>query len=162
MRDDVEKLITSAARALRNQANAVEAALERRIAETDECLHSLEDHLNQTERLMSELRLAIANHGIPLRVAHTRLDTRLQRPGVECCRDEPQHGLLNEVRRVEDTLSALRTRHAEAECSLAELVRVRERLEHNIRIERHSLTVDRGRCRELRLAFPSTVHLTGY
>jgi hypothetical protein len=63
--------------------------------------------ISETERLMSELRLEIANHGVPLRVAHTRLETRLQRPGVECCRDTPQYGSVHVTTATDNTFVLL-------------------------------------------------------
>lgn len=33
----------------------------------------------------------------PMKVAHTRLENRTQRPNVELCRDKPQYGLVEEI-----------------------------------------------------------------
>lgn len=32
-----------------------------------------------------------------MKVAHTRLENRTQRPNVELCRDKPQYGLVEEI-----------------------------------------------------------------
>lgn len=60
-----------------------------------------------TEIQIEKLQVAIQNMDYPMKVSHTRLHNRLQRPRVESCRDESQFALVGEVKSVQDSISAL-------------------------------------------------------
>lgn len=38
-----------------------------------------------------------------MKVAHTRLENRTQRPNVELCRDTPQYGMVEEVAEIAES-----------------------------------------------------------
>ncbi|XP_046408868.1 tektin-4 [Ischnura elegans] len=165
----IDVLLTDASRDLRTQKDAVDVALADRINETELCRKQLEDHLQETlrkigdmERLSADLRKCIRNHDYPLKVAQTRLHNRLGRPNVESCRDKPQYGLIDEVKKIEDSLTALRARLQNSEDTLTELKAVRARLENQILVKRKTLSIDKGRCQIIRSHYPSTAELTGY
>ncbi|KAF3834301.1 hypothetical protein F7725_025505 [Dissostichus mawsoni] len=50
-----------------------------------------------------------------LKLAHTRLENRTNRPGMDLCRDEVQYGLVNEVHQLEATIMALKQKLSEAQ-----------------------------------------------
>lgn len=56
------------------------------------------------------LENALLNKTNALKLAETRLENRLQRPGAECCRDEAAFGLENEVTQLRATRSNLRAK----------------------------------------------------
>ena len=60
-----------------------------------------------TEIQIEKLQVSIQNMDYPMKVSHTRLDNRLQRPRVESCRDESQFALVGEVKSIQDSISAL-------------------------------------------------------
>lgn len=104
---------------MREQADRVEEAFSRRVAETEEATRNLEAELKQVLNfsvLMSQFGFPIApffvqtvheiasmesnivdlNQALwekqaPTKVAETRLGNRHGRPNIELCRDEPAH-----------------------------------------------------------------------
>ena len=85
--------------------------LEGQLAET------LRQLIDQEENIKN-LRKAIEDKVIPMKLAQTRLDARAQRPNVELTRDAPQFRLLKEVDELNEQLERLRRRLAESESSL--------------------------------------------
>lgn len=81
---------------MRDQADRVEDAICRRVAETEEAMKNLQIELKETVEEIAGMETAIAGlkeahweKQRPLKVAQTRLANRHQRPNVEMCRDEP-------------------------------------------------------------------------
>lgn len=54
---------------------------------------------------ISQLKAAIDEKLAPLKVAHTRLAQRSQRPNIELTRDPAQYQLVNEVKLIEASIS---------------------------------------------------------
>ncbi|CAB3388439.1 Hypothetical predicted protein, partial [Cloeon dipterum] len=131
LRSRIDEALTAAARRLRTQADAVDDALERRVAQVEHSRVALENQIDQVvrgvvemERLQTDLRRAGFNNGLPLRVAQQRLQTRKARPQpAENCTDLPQSGLLAEVAGSEGAAQQLEAAEAAAEARLAELLR---------------------------------------
>ena len=104
---------------MREQADRVEEAFSRRVAETEEAMRNLEVELKQVrnrkfaatfgividfsnyfqtveeitrmESNIVDLNRALWEKQAPLKVAETRLGNRHGRPNIELCRDEPAH-----------------------------------------------------------------------
>jgi tektin-2 len=53
------------------------------------------------------LEKALRDKDPVLKLAHTRLENRTYRPGMDLVRDEVQYGLVNEVKNIEATMKAL-------------------------------------------------------
>lgn len=70
--------------------------------------------------------------------------------------------LVDEVRSISESVSALKAQLQQAEKSLCGLLKARGDLEREIIVKRKSLQIDRDRCQEIRSHYPSTVALTGY
>jgi tektin-4 len=70
--------------------------------------------------------------------------------------------LVDEVKAIAESVSALKAQLQQAEESLRGLLKARDALEREIIVKRKTLYVDRDRCREIRSRYPSTVALTGY
>ncbi|KAG8223640.1 hypothetical protein J437_LFUL009081 [Ladona fulva] len=165
----IDSLLTDASRDLRAQKDAVDVALADRIKETELCRKNLEDNLQEVlkrigemERLISNLRRDIRNQDDPLKVAQTRLHYRLDRPNVESCRDQSQYGLIDEVKSIGESVSALKGQLQMEEKSLKDLLSIRTRLEQQILVKRRTLSIDKARCQDIRSHYPSSVQLTGY
>ncbi|KAG8326340.1 hypothetical protein J6590_044327 [Homalodisca vitripennis] len=92
-------ILSDCVKDLREQADRVDRALARRVAETDLCRQALENELlvvvrriADTEKLIGELKATIRAMDAPMKKAQTRLDNRLHRPRIENCRDKSQFG----------------------------------------------------------------------
>lgn len=97
-----------------------------------------------------------------MKVAQTRLDNRNQyRPHVENCRDQAQFALVEEVKTVQDGITAMMASIQEAENAKQDLMQTRHDLEREIMLKRRSIMIDRDRCLYLRSHFPSTTALSG-
>ena len=99
---------------------------------------------------IDHLKMAIAEKENPLKLAHTRLDKRSRRPGIELCADAPQYGLVAEVGQINTSVERLRQRMAEAERQLQNLAQQRATLEDDINTKTNTLFLDRDQCMTMR------------
>ncbi|GJQ70597.1 hypothetical protein Trydic_g22991 [Trypoxylus dichotomus] len=169
LRGTMDAILTNASRDLRTQADRVEAALSKRIACTDEVRIRLENELKKVlqrladvEELLINLANAVRRMDIPMKKAQTRLDNRNNRPRVENCRDVPQFGLVDEVKSINENVSALMSQLKQAEDSQARLLQCRSDLEREIMVKRRSLEIDRDRMQMVRIHYPSATALSGH
>ena len=114
------------------------------------------------ERHIERIKQQIASKDPPLRVAQTRLKKRTRRPEVENCNDCPHHKLLEEVNELMMCIKHLEDKLQEANGALQDLLKNRERLEHNIKVKNNSLLIDRQKCMSLRRHFPYNVVTTRF
>ncbi|NXA50139.1 TEKT2 protein, partial [Nothocercus julius] len=106
------------------------------IAEMEEDIRRLEEDLR---RKMKDLKLA-----------HTRLETRTQRPNMELCRDQVvQYGLTDEIRQLEGTISALKQKLAQSQGALDALYKQLYRIQTDIGYKANSLVLD-NKCMDTR------------
>lgn len=97
-----------------------------------------------------------------MKTAHTRLDNRNQyRYNVENCRDRSHVALVDEVKTVQDGITAMSASIQEAENAKRHLMDTRNDLEREIMLKRRSIMIDRERCLLLRTHFPPTAALSG-
>lgn len=75
----------------------------------------MEDDIEKLER-------AIRAKDPVMKLAHTRLENRTYRPGMELVRDEVQYGLVDEVKQIEASQKAL-----EEKCKQAKSVLILKR-----------------------------------
>jgi len=102
------------------------------------------------EENIKNLRKAIEDKVIPMKLAQTRLDARAQRPNVELTRDAPQFRLLKEVDELNEQLERLRRRPAESESSLKGLRRQQLTLEEDIENKSNTIYIDEVQCMGMR------------
>ena len=114
------------------------------------------------ERHIERIKQNIAAKDPPLRVAQTRLKKRTRRPEVENCNDGPHSKLLEEVNELMNCIKHLEDKLQEANHALQDLLKNKERLEHNIKVKANSLLIDRQKCMSLRRHFPYSVVTTKY
>ncbi|XP_069051687.1 tektin-2 isoform X4 [Lepisosteus oculatus] len=96
--------------ALRKRSHELERAREELLWQqrlTQKEAQELEQDIRGLER---DLKAKTA----PLKLAHTRLETRTTRPGVDLCRDQVQYGLVDEVTQLEATITALKQKLAQS------------------------------------------------
>ena len=66
-----------------------------------------EKEIAQLEEDIESLEKAIRDKDPIMKLAHTRLENRTYRPGMELVRDEVQYGLVDEVKQIEATQKTL-------------------------------------------------------
>ncbi|XP_036890477.1 tektin-4 [Sturnira hondurensis] len=169
LRELIDCILRDTAEDLRLQCDAVNLAFGRRLEELEDARHKLEHHLHKTlqeitdqEHNIAELKQAIKDKEVPLKVAETRLYQRSHRPNVELCRDTAQLRLVSEVQELNMSLSALREKLLEAEQSLRNLEDTRMSLEKDIAVKTNSIFIDRQKCMAHRAHYPTVLRLAGY
>ncbi|XP_037051318.1 tektin-4 [Bradysia coprophila] len=169
LRQTLDAILTNAARDLRTQADAVEKALQDRVSATDEIREKLETDLKdvlhrlaETEKLITKLTDGMKSLDNCMKTAQTRLDNRNRyRANVENCRDRSNFALVEEVKTVQDGISAMAASIQEAENAKRHLMDTRNDLEREIMLKRRSIMIDQERCLFLRTHFPPTTTLSG-
>ncbi|XP_006104986.1 tektin-4 [Myotis yumanensis] len=169
LRGLIDCILRDTSEDLRLQCDSVNLAFGRRLEELEDSRHKLEHHLNKTlreiadqEHNIAELKQAIRDKEVPLKVAQTRLYQRSQRPNVELCRDTAQFRLVSEVEELNRSLSALKEKLLEAEQSLRNLEDTRMSLEKDIAVKTNSIFIDSQKCMAHRAHYPTILRLAGY
>ncbi|KAG7207979.1 hypothetical protein KM043_009559 [Ampulex compressa] len=169
LRSTLNAIYTNSIKDLRDQATRVDVALEEKIKLTEEVCQRLErklleclNELASTEKLIEELRDSTKGLDSAMKVAQTRLSERLLRRNVESCRDIPQYALVDEVKSLNERVSAALAELKRAEKAQAELVKTRGTLEREISIKRKTLYIDKERGQLLRSFYPSATDLAGF
>eukprot|EP00918_Siedleckia_nematoides_P082219 GHVU01180231.1.p1 GENE.GHVU01180231.1~~GHVU01180231.1.p1 ORF type:complete len:449 (-),score=91.68 GHVU01180231.1:120-1466(-) len=169
LRTLIDNVLQDTSRDMREQADAVESAFQRRVEEIQDAKYKLEENLKkvcdeiaETEKNIRDLKKAIKDKENPMKVAQTRLHVRESRPNVELCRDPAQFTLVNEVQEIANSVDALMQKLNEAENGLKDLQDNRMMLEKSINIKKNSLFIDREKCQTHRTRYPSTLRLQGY
>ncbi|XP_029370491.1 tektin-2 [Echeneis naucrates] len=128
MREDMSLTRAQLQNELETQRLATEFTLRKRHHHEQRARDELEWQIKKTEDEMAEMESDI--HGLDadlqaktasLKLAHTRLENRTSRPGMDLCRDEVQHGLVNEVHQLEATITTLEQKLSEAQHSLQKM-----------------------------------------
>jgi tektin-3 len=161
LREQVDSTITESANSMWRSWNESNDALRTRIAESTEAHTRLQYHLSRTkqevydqEKHVWALKRAIRDKEAPLKVAQTRLEARTHRPEKEACRDAPYHGLVQEVKELNNSIRQLNGKLAQAEDCHQELLKNKSKLEHDIKVKANSLFIDSEGCLSTRKNFP--------
>ncbi|XP_045914962.1 tektin-2 isoform X2 [Micropterus dolomieu] len=134
---------------LNTQLRATEFALRKRHHHEEQARDELEWQIRNTEDEMAEMESDI--HGLDtdlqaktasLKLAHTRLENRTNRPGMDLCRDEVQHGLVNEVNQLEATIMALKQKLSEAQHSLQKMKLHHSRMLQDLSRKQEALSLE--------------------
>ncbi|XP_067862632.1 tektin-2 [Heptranchias perlo] len=125
--------------AFRKRIHEFEQALNELRWQEKNILEEIADLEEDVRRLEADLRAKAA----PLKVAHTRLETRTYRPNVELSRDEAQYGLIDEVHQLEGTIAALKQKLAQSQDALTSLYKQLARVQEDIGFKTHSLCLDK-------------------
>ncbi|XP_014250312.1 tektin-4 [Cimex lectularius] len=154
---------------LRAQADRVDAALAKGIADTQNCIKAMEAELEvvvrrnaESEKLILDLQYGIRGLDEAMKTAQTRLDYLQRRPRCENTRDKAQFGLVDEVKNLAEQTSALKGQLAEAEEALLNLIRSRAILEKELQNKLKTLDIDRYRCQVIRSHYPSSSAMAGF
>jgi len=169
LRTLVDNVLTDTSRDMREQADAVDAAFQRRLMEVENAKAVLEDDLKKvcgdiaaTEKAIGEIKRAILAKEDPMKVAQTRLHLREFRPNVELCRDPAQYGLVDEVHELSQSVDMLLKKLGDAEQSLKNLQDHRMAIEKDISTKQNTLFIDREKSVPHRTRYPTVSQLQGY
>ncbi len=108
------------------------------------------DEMNAMQNNIDNLKMALAEKENPLKLAHTRLDKRSRRPGIELCADAPQYRLVSEVGEINASVDRLRQRLAESQRQLENLAQRKATLEDDINTKTNTIFLDRDQCMTIR------------
>ncbi|XP_065161353.1 tektin-3-like isoform X2 [Atheta coriaria] len=160
---DVENLINSGASLIWDVWSSTNNALARRAAELLEAKSKIQMHLTKVQQEIFEmekhielLRKAILDKTNPMKVAHTRLESRTHRKGIELCRDKAQDSLVKEVLDMQGSIEYLHRKLQEAEAQHQQLLKTRSNLETDLHSKVQTLFIDREKCMGMRRSFPIT------
>ncbi|XP_038123208.1 tektin-2 isoform X1 [Cyprinodon tularosa] len=131
------------------QRRATEFALRKRIHQEEQAQDELQWQIKKTQEEMAEMENDIRGldadlqaKTASLKLAHTRLETRTQRSGVDLCRDQVQHSLLAEVQQLEATITALKQKLSEAQHSLQKLKLHHTRMQFDLSRKQEALSLE--------------------
>ncbi|XP_074543090.1 tektin-2 [Halichoeres trimaculatus] len=149
MREDMSLTRAQLQSELDSQRRATEFALRKRNHHEEQARDELEWQIKNTEDEMSDMERDI--HGLDadmqaktasLKLAHTRLENRTSRPGMDLCRDEVQIGLVNEVHQLETTIMALKQKLSEAQNSLQKMKLHHSRMLQDLSRKQEALSLE--------------------
>ncbi|XP_047239361.1 tektin-2 [Girardinichthys multiradiatus] len=131
------------------QRRATEFALRKRNRHEEQARDDLQWQIKNTEDEMAEMEGDIRGldadlqaKTVSLMLAHTRLETRSRRSGVDLCRDEVQHGLVAEVQQLEATIQALKQKLSEAQHSLQKMKLHHSRMQQDLSRKQEALSLE--------------------
>ncbi|XP_061661192.1 tektin-2 isoform X2 [Syngnathoides biaculeatus] len=140
MREDMSLTRVNLQNELKTQQRATEFALRKRNHQEQQACRELEWQLKNTEdeianmeNDISKLDADLRAKAAPMKLAHTRLENRTCRPGMDLCRDEAQRCLVDEVNQLQATIAILKEKLCESQHSLQRL-----KLHHNQLMQDHS------------------------
>lgn len=170
LRGSLNAILVNGGRKLRNQADKTDIALAETVAITSELCTKLEETLRNTlqriadmEALIDDLKDSIRKMDAAMKLAQTRLDNRNNwRPHGENVRDQPHLGLIEEVKKIHETVTSLLGQLRNAERVREDLLKKRLELERDIASKRKTLNIDRERCGMIRSHYPSASELAGF
>ncbi|XP_060948970.1 tektin-2 [Limanda limanda] len=128
MREDTSLTRAQLQNELAVQWRATEFVLRKRNHDEEQARDQLQWQIQNTEDEMMEMEDDIKGLDVDLqaktsnlKLAHTRLENRTSRAGMDLCRDQVQHGLVNEVHQLKATIAALNQKLSEAQKSLQKM-----------------------------------------
>ncbi|CAL8298948.1 unnamed protein product [Lota lota] len=134
---------------LETQRRATEFALRKRTHNEEQSRHELEWQLKITEDEISEMEADIRGldqdlqvKTFSLKLAHTRLENRTCRPGMDLCRDQVQLGLVKEVQQLEASIKALDQKLGEAQHSLQKMCLHHARMSQDLNRKQEALSLE--------------------
>lgn len=149
LRNMVDSSLQQVANDIHKQIELTNRAFDRRIWETKDAKAKLEQQVSDVTKLIDNLEeniknleKAILDKEDYLKLAHTRLDVRSQRPQIELVRDPAQYKLIKEVREIESSLSRLQERLNDSHRKLKDLDRDKLLLVKDIEVKTNTVRID--------------------
>ncbi|XP_053313181.1 tektin-2 [Spea bombifrons] len=156
LREVIAMTIAQTNNELEAQRVAVEFEFRKRIREFERAHNELKwqekntkEEIQELEEDIRHLEADLRDKMGPLKLAHTRLETRTYRPNMELCRDQVQYGLTDEVHQLEGTIAALKQKLAQSQDALDALCKQLARIEADVKSKENSLSLD-NKCLDVR------------
>jgi len=150
LRENIQQTMAQSSSDLDAQKNATEYAMRKRIHETEQAKDELcwqkkntEKEIAQLEEDIESLEKAIRDKDPIMKLAHTRLENRTYRPGMELVRDEVQYGLVDEVKQIEATQKALQEKCKQQKHAWNLLQEQLRRVNEDIALKENSLMLEK-------------------
>ncbi|KAJ8000303.1 hypothetical protein DPEC_G00203440 [Dallia pectoralis] len=105
-------------------------------------LKSTQDEISNMESDIRSLEDDLEAKMAPLKLVHTRLENRTKRPGVDLCKDEVQHGLVEEAKQLEANILLLKQKLAQNQHSLQVLQQHHARLGEDLSHKQDALSLE--------------------
>ncbi|XP_028049591.2 tektin-1 [Monomorium pharaonis] len=157
LRNYIDTIIKQTIDDLNKQKDVTNEAFRQRIEETREAKIKLElEHseiIKQVTAMSSNImhiKKSIADKEGYMALAHTRLDHRCQRPGIELTQDLVEANLVKEIHELRNIAANLQRMLCEAEASLRYLLKTQIQLEEDINVKTNTLKIDEVECMTLR------------
>ncbi|XP_007533147.1 tektin-2 [Erinaceus europaeus] len=149
LREAIALTIAETNNELEAQRVATEFAFRKRLREMERVYSELKWQEKNTLEEIAELQEDIRHleedlrrKMLNLKLCHTRLESRTYRPNVELCRDQAQYGLTDELHQLEETITALKQKLAQAQDALDALQKHLARLQADIACKANSMLLD--------------------
>lgn len=149
MRNIVDSNLQQVANDIDKQIENTNRAFQRRIWEEIDAKTKLEDQVKDVTKLIDNMEenvknveKAILDKENYLKLAHTRLDVRTNRPHIELVRDPAQYKLVKEVQEIEDSIRRLQERLNESHKKLKDLDRDKLVLMKDIEVKANTIRLD--------------------
>lgn len=156
LRETIALTIAQTNNEVEAQRVAVEFAFRKRTREFEKAHNELKwqekntnEEIEDMEEDIRRLEADLRDKRGPLKLAHTRLETRTYRPNMDLCRDQVQYGLTDEVYQLEGTIDALKQKLAQLQDALDALYKHLARIEADIKNKENSLNLD-NKCLDVR------------
>jgi hypothetical protein len=149
LRNIVDSNLQQVANDIDKQIENTNRAFQRRIWEEVDAKTKLEDQVKDVTKLIDNMEeniknveKAILDKENYLKLAHTRLDVRTNRPHIELVRDPAQYKLVKEVQEIEDSIRRLQERLNESHKKLKDLDRDKLVLMKDIEVKANTIRLD--------------------
>jgi len=155
LRNMIDGILKKLVADVRQAVEKTRRSFDRRIFESKQAKQKLEEQLRDVHLLIDQIEESIKNTEKAIRdkeqylkLAHTRLDIRHQRPNVELVYDAPQKRLIEEIKEIEREIQRLQERLDESHVRLRNLDRDKLILEKDIETKTNTIFVDEVECQE--------------
>jgi DNA repair ATPase RecN len=149
LRNIVDANLQQVANDIDKQIENTNRAFQRRIWEEVDAKTKLEDQVKDVTKLIDNMEeniknveKAILDKENYLKLTHTRLDVRTNRPHIELVRDPAQYKLVKEVQEIEDSIRRLQERLNESHKKLKDLDRDKLVLMKDIEVKANTIRLD--------------------
>jgi tektin-1 len=149
LRNITDSTLQQVANDMDKQIDNTNRAFQRRIWEEVDAKSKLETQVKDVTKLIDNmeenvknLEKAILDKENYLKLAHTRLDVRTNRPHVELVRDPAQYKLVKEVQEIEDSIRRLQERLNDSHKKLKDLDRDKLILLKDIEVKANTIRLD--------------------
>lgn len=136
--NDMEKQIVNTNRAFQRriwEEIDAKSKLETQVKEVTTLIDAMEENVKNVEK-------AILDKEAYLKLAHTRLDARTNRPHIELVRDPAQYKLVKEVQEIEDSIRRLQERLNQSHHKLKDLDRDKLVLLKDVDVKANTIRLD--------------------